>query len=305
MNDWLSLVLGLFLGIIPGVIISRYYYFKQVDKKLTPYIHLASPILKGTDPNIRKSLKIHYHDKEVEDLFDLQIIVANEGHKPIRNYIEPLSLDIPNNIEVLDTSVLYTRPRERDVSIKVVEVGDQKKIEFHFSILNSGDFFLIKILLDGIINPEDLVFHITDEDLPSSIKPIAWPTVRITPGQDTETKERRPSKINLFFCLIMYYLSSVFALSSFFIYDSGFLRSSPPYSIIAWIMLITLIALAILTFIFGILLFLPVFNIERELARRRFSLPNTIKQEPNFPIEGTNNSRRSEAKISRDNIPKT
>src|SRR5690349_20675421 len=111
MNGLVSLLMGAVLGVITSIIITRYYYFKQVDKRITPYIQLASPILKGTDPNVRKSLKIHYQDKEVSDLFDLQIIVANEGYRPIRNYIEPLSFDVPNSVKVLDTSILYAKPK--------------------------------------------------------------------------------------------------------------------------------------------------------------------------------------------------
>jgi hypothetical protein len=46
--------------------------------------------------------------------------------------------------------------------------------------LNKGDFFLVKLLLDGVLEPMELKFEITAEDLPPIIKPKLLPSALLT-----------------------------------------------------------------------------------------------------------------------------
>jgi hypothetical protein len=185
----LSLV-SLIAGIIVTIIAGRYYASKPMQKSLTPYIYFASPVFGGVDEDVRKDLKIEYQGEEIKDLFQLQILVGNNGQRAIRDYIEPLTLIIPAGIELLDVNVLYAYPDGRSIQIRTIsQHGTPTRAAFEFPLLNRGDFFLVKILLDKAVDLKDLKFEIVAEDLPATIElkhmwdeaspeeGVDWPTV--------------------------------------------------------------------------------------------------------------------------------
>jgi hypothetical protein len=287
MSGFLFFVVGAFIGIVSSVIISRYYYLKQTTKRLTPYIHLASPILRGVDLNVRKALKIYYKDVEVDDLFDLQFIIANEGNRPIRGYVKPLSLSIPKNIKIIDSSILLTHPKDREVQIRVEEQPENNTVvKFDFPILNSGDFFLAKLLLDGNIKTSQILFEITDEDLPHEIKPLIWPTMRIMPAYSSNEDDEKPRKFWLFVGtvsimggLLFAYLSFMFTEFFYYSWQNGDLGGFELFNLIIFALLVilsfTLFGTAIITFTSSR-------KIERRLTSRRFNLPSTVHSDELF-----------------------
>ncbi len=141
MND-LALSLGsLIVGIVASVWVSAYYFRRSMRKSLTPYIQFYSSPFKGIDPDVKKALQITYQGTPVDDLFEIQFLVANTGDKAIRDVIEPLSFSVPESCELLDASLLHLDPAELKVNLAISE--DRRSFKMNFPLLNSGSFFVL------------------------------------------------------------------------------------------------------------------------------------------------------------------
>src|SRR3954447_23427076 len=101
------------LGVIATVIVGRHFFKRSVEKRLTPYIQFGAPVLAGMDPDVRRDLKISYRGTEVADLYELQFAVVNDGERPVRDCIEPLTLHIRSGVDVLDAAILRSHPEGR------------------------------------------------------------------------------------------------------------------------------------------------------------------------------------------------
>jgi hypothetical protein len=112
-------------------------------------------------------LKITYKEKLVDDLLEIQFLIANTGVRAIRDVISPLSVEVPETCSLLDTAILYVSPAERIVRSQI----DGRKVIFDFPLLNANEFFIVKLLLQGQAKPKDLKFTITVDDLPPILSP--------------------------------------------------------------------------------------------------------------------------------------
>ncbi|MFD1359085.1 hypothetical protein ACFQ4X_14290 [Fictibacillus halophilus] len=164
---WLSIV-SLVVGMIASYLVS-YYFFKKSskNKSLTPFLQFSSSPLDGLDQDLKEDLKIKYKQKEVEDLFEVQFLIANTGEKAISNLIEPLTLVLPNDCELLDANILYKNPDGRKVLISLQ--NQRQLIEYNFPLLNAGEFFITKLLINGSPLLSDLKFTIEGEELPPEL----------------------------------------------------------------------------------------------------------------------------------------
>jgi len=154
-------------------------------KNLSCFVQYLSEILTDIEPEVKNNLAINFKGQKVESLYQVQLVIANTGDIPIQNLIKPLVLEIPNNGLILDANLLHIDPKGREVNIDVA--NSKKTITFNFPLLNSGDYFITKLLVKGEppspkIDQEDhslslieylgynlFNFSITTEDLPPSI----------------------------------------------------------------------------------------------------------------------------------------
>ncbi|KKL23522.1 hypothetical protein LCGC14_2424550, partial [marine sediment metagenome] len=141
-------------------------------------------VFRGVDPSVRDALKIEYKEVQINDLFEIQFLIANTGERPIRDIIRPLTLHVPEGSQILDASILYTHPKGREVSISVKE----SNAIFYFALLNSDEFFIAKILLDGVPKEQDFKFSISVDDLPPTLKQ------RFLPPDLVDTGDKRKFK---------------------------------------------------------------------------------------------------------------
>ncbi len=116
---------------------------------------------------VRKDLSIRYRDKEIKELYEIQFLIANTGDKSIRDIIEPLKIELPENCNLLDVTLLYVKPEGREINI---DISEEKRIKLIFPLLNSGEFFIIKLLLDGDATYKDFKFTIVSDELPPVLK---------------------------------------------------------------------------------------------------------------------------------------
>jgi hypothetical protein len=172
MND-LAVSLGsLIVGVVATIVVSRYYFKRTVDKSLTAYVQFVSSLFEGLDSSVRDAIKVAYKGTPVTDLLEIQLLIANTGERPIRDVIHPLSLAIPPNCSLMDASVLHVSPNGRDV--KIAQSG--AALAFVFPLLNAGDFFIAKLLLQGKAGRKDLRFTITADDLPPTLEAALLPS---------------------------------------------------------------------------------------------------------------------------------
>ncbi len=170
LNDAMVSILSLFGGVLATVIVARYYFLRTVEKSkksLVPYVDFFSELLDGIDPDVRKALSIRYQNLEVEDLIEVQFLVANSGEKPIRDAIKPLTLTVPDSSKIMNAALLHISPEGRDVSLNVDK--ETNTIKFLFDLLNKDEFFVVKLLLNGKADIEDFKFSITVDDLPPTL----------------------------------------------------------------------------------------------------------------------------------------
>ncbi len=110
-------------------------------------------------------------------------LVANDGERAIRDVIEPLRLLISADVEVLDASIVHKNPEglRAGVTLEANQPGTSV-LTLDFPLLNSGEFFVVKMLLSGRLNASDLEFSILSDDLPRKISMSPIPPGAFDPG---------------------------------------------------------------------------------------------------------------------------
>ena len=160
-----SVIIGSFIAWI----ITRYYFLRNRNiRTLTPYKNFVAKVFSDIDPELKKELKIKYKGTEVYNFYQVQFTIINTGNRSFYNFIKPLTLIIPNNGKILDIKILHIHPKGREITFNI---GLSKNfISYNIPLLNSGEYFVTKLLIEGDVNPsKDFVFKITAEDLPPEI----------------------------------------------------------------------------------------------------------------------------------------
>jgi uncharacterized membrane protein YidH (DUF202 family) len=170
MNDFLISLVSLLVGIIASVWASAYYFRKSVRKSLTPYIQFYSSPFIGVADDVKKTLQIFYNGVPVDELFEIQFVIQNTGDKAICNLMEPLSFKVPDNCKLLDAFLLYRDPLELKINLDIQ--ADRTSFAIDFRLLNSRDYFVLKILLDGAPEVDELRFSILVDELPPTLNVV-------------------------------------------------------------------------------------------------------------------------------------
>ena len=164
-------LIGLAVGALATVLVARYYYRRSVNKSVGVYKLLNSFVFEGIAPDVRKQLNFRFKDKDVAELQQVVFLVANDGERAVSNIIEPLTLSIPADVEVLDASVLHRHPSALRLQVEIdTKPADESTLSFPFPILNKGEFFVVKLLLSGRLAVDKHSFRLLADDLPRSIQ---------------------------------------------------------------------------------------------------------------------------------------
>lgn len=152
--------------------ITRRWTLRSIRRELGVYLDGASSLFEGVDPEVRESLHVNYEGTKISELWHVELIVSNDGERAIRNYVEPLTLDLPEGTRVLDAAVTASSPHDLEAGGTAKHFSDRgPELIFKFPLLNSGDWFRVKILVGGDLeeDPEDWTLRIRAEDLDSEI----------------------------------------------------------------------------------------------------------------------------------------
>lgn len=178
-------ILSVLVGIIATYFFAKYYFEKSVNKSLIPYVDFTSSILSDIDDDVKQVLDIKYKGMKVNNLTEVQLLIANTGDIAIRDVIHPLELELPNNISIIDVVLLYIYPEGREVKLNHID----SKITINFDLLNQKEFFVIKFLFDGEVKVSDFKFKITVDDLPPIINAKRMPYDLIKEDNNEEDKK--------------------------------------------------------------------------------------------------------------------
>lgn len=235
MNDLVVSLGSLIAGVVATVWVSAYYFRRSLTKSLTPYVQFTSKPFQGISADVRKALQVTYAGVPVEDLYEVQFLIANTGDKAIRDLIEPLFLSIPEKSTLLDASVLHAEPSGLKTTLTIPD--DRRSISIDFPLLNKGDFFVLKVLLNGAPQLEELRFSILVDELPRQL-----PTERLGFDAIASSKKREMSFPMLGFGLVVV----LFGLALFkVIYDAWTGLPSMDGGIMSFLLRITVGALAV------------------------------------------------------------
>jgi hypothetical protein len=177
---WFALILALVTTTLGGIItwvVAKRYFERTVDINLTVSIVSGVGLLRDADLDLAGRLKLFYQGVEIDDPYQLHYRVANTSDLPISHCTEPLSLNLPKGIKVVEAKIVRIYPEGRkidDPEVRVKPDGSQQ-VRFPFDLLNRRERFLVRLLLDGMVDPRGLNFSIQAPGLPPVIEPEIAP----------------------------------------------------------------------------------------------------------------------------------
>lgn len=158
-------IIAALAGIVATVFASLYFFRRSLKHRFAIYSLSESQPFSDIDPEIRDELKMEFRKLEVKDLTVIYLLCANEGVNAIRGYIHPLTFSLPGDASMVDASVSYTYPEKRSIDVEQSASSFSAK----FEILNPGDYFVIKALIQGKVSYRNLTCTITAENLPPDL----------------------------------------------------------------------------------------------------------------------------------------
>lgn len=163
--------IGVLIGIIATVLVSRYYFRRSTKKELSPYRLLESQIFAGIEPQVRRRLRFTFEDQEVEELSHLGLLIANTGERAISGFLEPPSITLPAGAKVLDATLEHRYPETLEASVIVDgDVASGQRVSFRLPLLNKGEYFVVRLLISGDVSLGKLRLRLLADDLPREIR---------------------------------------------------------------------------------------------------------------------------------------
>ncbi len=141
-------IIGIIIGGIITILASRYFFKKSIRiRRLSFYTDFVSEIMSISDKSIKEQLEIRYNGEKLDNIFQAQLVIANNGDIAISDILEPLVLHIPKTTTILDINIIHIEPSARRIDYSIS--NDKSRVLFNFQFLNSGEFFVVKLLLKG------------------------------------------------------------------------------------------------------------------------------------------------------------
>jgi hypothetical protein len=142
LRDSIWQFIGAIFGII-AILISLVIFFLQRSKKSLAYEVVTSSPLFTAKEEIKEDLEVYFKKKLVKDVQLIILKVKNDGNQPIlkTDFDEPLKFIFDNNSEVLTAEII-----SKTESLTIALLVNNNEITINPSLLNSGDFFEIKVV---------------------------------------------------------------------------------------------------------------------------------------------------------------
>ena len=155
------------IGVIGAFWAARNYYGRSHKHRLAVYyLPTVSNVIGGVDSDMRKDLSISFRGETVLDLSLFEILVANEGVSAIRSPLQPLTITIKENARIFDVALMQVSPEGRYVAIERIS---DRTFRCIFELLNSQEYFYLKVITSQYLSEEDIATFIVAEDLPPQL----------------------------------------------------------------------------------------------------------------------------------------
>lgn len=141
-------------ALIATIILALYFQWWRNRKKLSYDIISDTPLLATAD-EIKNDLQILYKGESVKNVRLVVIKIINDGYQPIKkdDFERPLGFSFYGDIQLLSVEIATISPRNLEVVSSVTE----NKITIEPLLLNSKDYFALKVLLSSnkhLIKPD-------------------------------------------------------------------------------------------------------------------------------------------------------
>lgn len=150
-----ALEIGLWIASIAATAgITRHYSRKQIRRRLVAYLDIYSSPFEGLEGTVREALALRYRGSPVQSLRHIEFVVVNEGDLAIKEWEKPLSMNFEAGVSIVDADVVA---QSSGVEAKVLGSTSDAGIltlSFPFGLLNPGDWFRVKLLLDAVEDPK-------------------------------------------------------------------------------------------------------------------------------------------------------
>ena len=140
-------VLDLIIGIIVTIVVAFVVYLKQRSRKEIAYDVIANTPVLSIDKEVKGKLQVLYEGKPIDDARLVVLRIWNSGKSPISSidYERPLTFDFGENSEVLDATIIETKPPDLKEDA-AIEKSLNKAIVKPL-LLNSNNSIKLKVLL--------------------------------------------------------------------------------------------------------------------------------------------------------------
>jgi len=137
---WMEVLVGAI-----ALFLSIFIYLNRKKKSLS-YEIISMYKLVSIDERIRGQLKVTLNGKPVKDLRLLLVKFTNNGNIPIAadDYERPLTLNFKSSTNIISADYLMSHPENLVTSLMV----SQNKLSIAPMLMNEGDYFHIKVLLE-------------------------------------------------------------------------------------------------------------------------------------------------------------
>lgn len=195
------------LGAILAIPVSRYFYKKSIETKISIYYIRYSKVFSGISNDILDKLNVNFEGRNIESLQEIIFVVVNDGENSITNIIRPLTLFIEKKYEIIDVSTINKIDKNFILETKIEKSEIGEEIHFDFPIMNKGDYFVIKMLVDGYVDKKDFVFKIHAENIPREINILPYRNgFNFETPQENSKNARSAFGVSfLFFCLSIWF----------------------------------------------------------------------------------------------------
>ncbi|MCL2683193.1 MAG: hypothetical protein FWE63_06920 [Bacteroidales bacterium] len=172
-------ICGIIIGAIATYLASKHFFNKGIKcKSLTPFIQYSSTLFSDIEPELQESLTVNYKNVKVDNITQIQFVIANTGDMPIRDIIRPLRMAIPVECKIFSVNIIHIEPEGREIKYTISETKDGNFVDFEIPLLNASEFFVFKMVVqDNLPSSEEdkyskkypYKFTITADELPPNL----------------------------------------------------------------------------------------------------------------------------------------
>ena len=153
-NPWVGFA-GTLFGVL-GIIASTVIYFRTRRYQQPAYYKSSIRWYDGANVP-HKDIQLTFRGKNIPRFTITHLAFWNAGNQTIRESdfapASPLSLEIPEEVEVFDIRITAVTAQEIRASLdspEAIEAGEMKNIPVHFDYLDGNDGFSIQLIHDAM-----------------------------------------------------------------------------------------------------------------------------------------------------------